>query len=243
MGKYPGIFSYLYRRLAPKQNRSLVVCGRTDIVIEGFFRSANTFAVIAFAMAQERPVEIAHHLHMASQVTDGVKRGLPVCVLIRDPIEATRSSVVRHPQLHWRYVLKEYIRFYAVTLDVADNCLIVPFGAVTSDFGLVTKLINEKFDTHFGVFAHTESNVSAVFAEIEKINARRGEVSEMQVARPSKHRSDIAVDIDVNDPIARKAVSIFLQMSERIDPRLLGASGQLQHDAGDVGGGIKQATG
>ena len=43
-----------------------------DIVIEGFPRSANSVAVHAFRVAQDRPVRIAHHLHAPAQVIAAV---------------------------------------------------------------------------------------------------------------------------------------------------------------------------
>src|SRR5438552_16073334 len=38
-----------------------------DLATEGFPRSANSFAVHAFRVAQDRPVRIAHHLHAPPQ--------------------------------------------------------------------------------------------------------------------------------------------------------------------------------
>lgn len=58
---YPWLY-FPIQRLRP-QRRDLVVARDTEIVIEGYPRSANTFAVAAFLLAQGRPVKIAHHLH------------------------------------------------------------------------------------------------------------------------------------------------------------------------------------
>ena len=47
-------------RLRARCTVGALVC--KALVIEGFPRSANTFAVVAFRQAQERYVPIAHHL-------------------------------------------------------------------------------------------------------------------------------------------------------------------------------------
>jgi hypothetical protein len=50
-------------RLFPR-NKNQVVDKETHLVIEGFPRSANTFAVAAFKYSQKGSIKIAHHLHV-----------------------------------------------------------------------------------------------------------------------------------------------------------------------------------
>ena len=57
----------------------------TQLVIEGYPRSANTYAVVAFAAVQPERPRIAHHLHVAAQVLAAVDRDIPTMVLIRRP--------------------------------------------------------------------------------------------------------------------------------------------------------------
>src|SRR5215210_2906944 len=66
VGRHPFLF-YNFYRLKPSY-RDLLVARRTQIVIEGFPRSGNTFAVVAFEQAQRESVRVAHHLHMPAQV-------------------------------------------------------------------------------------------------------------------------------------------------------------------------------
>ncbi|RMG27959.1 MAG: hypothetical protein D6732_19595, partial [Methanobacteriota archaeon] len=69
LAPYPFLFVTAYRLFAPAHLRMEKLIGaRTEIVIEGYPRSANTFAVVAFRLAQNRPVKIAHHLHMEAQI-------------------------------------------------------------------------------------------------------------------------------------------------------------------------------
>jgi hypothetical protein len=78
--------------LARALRRGEVVDARTDIVIEGFPASANTFAVAAFRLAQEpRYMRIAHHTHVPAQVIEATRLGVPAILLIREPMQAVLS--------------------------------------------------------------------------------------------------------------------------------------------------------
>ena len=69
-----------------------VIGSRTELVIDGFTRSATTFAVYAFQLAQDRPIRLAHHLHAPAQLIEAARRGIPTMALIREPQGAILSS-------------------------------------------------------------------------------------------------------------------------------------------------------
>jgi len=110
---YPVLY-LLLRRLRPRTRR-LAVERDTELVIEGFLRSANTFAVAAFGFAQQRDVEIAHHMHAPAQVIPAVRMGIPTLVLIRHPKDAVLSLVIREPHISVEQASKDYIRFGCIT--------------------------------------------------------------------------------------------------------------------------------
>ena len=103
---------YLPLRRVRSKTRHIIVSKDTEIVIEGFPRSVNTFAVVAFTFAQGRPVKIARHLHAPAQVIAAVRREIPCIVLIRKPRDAVLSLLVRAPHISADQALKDYIRFY-----------------------------------------------------------------------------------------------------------------------------------
>jgi hypothetical protein len=139
----------------------------TDVVIEGFPRSGNTFAVGAFRMAQIVKPLIAHHHHVPAQVIAGAKKGIPVLLLIREPDEAVLSYVVRYPHLALSQALRHYIRFYSRCLPYRSDVVTASFDEVTSDMGAVTRRLNERFRTAFAEFEHTEANVARCFDEMQ----------------------------------------------------------------------------
>lgn len=177
-------------RLRPK-TRQITLSKGTEIVIEGYPRSANTFAVAAFTFAQGRPVKIARHLHAASQVIAGVKMGIPTLVLIRQPEQAVLSLLVRAPHITAKQALRDYIRFYKSILPYCEGYVVADFEEVTGNFGRVIQRINDRFGTNFRVFEHTEENLKKVFQiveEMDKQDTGLPEVKEETVARPSAER-------------------------------------------------------
>lgn len=79
-GRYPYLF-YALHRLARKNSAQAVGPG-TQLVVEGFPRSANTFAVLAFQHAQREKVRIAYNLHVPAQVIRASRWHILALVLI-----------------------------------------------------------------------------------------------------------------------------------------------------------------
>jgi len=121
-------------------------------VIDGYTRSASTFAVYAFQVAQPRPVRLAHHLHAPAQLMQAAKRGLPTIMVIREPRGAVLSQVVREPGVDLLDALWAYSRFHESLERCRDAFVVAPFEEVTSDFGAVVTRLNAKFGTAYGVF-------------------------------------------------------------------------------------------
>jgi hypothetical protein len=196
MGQYPRVFLPFARRRfgLDYDGMPLVIRTGTEAVIEGYPRSGNTFAVAAFRLAQERPVQLAHHVHAPAQVLEGLRLGLPVAVLIRRPEDAVLSSVIR-ARIDIERALNMYIRFYARILPCRQQIVIAPFPTVVSDFGSVIRSMNDRFGTSFREFVHTEENVRRVFESIEargrRDAARQGRDHESGVARPSEARESL----------------------------------------------------
>ncbi|MGN6378219.1 MAG: hypothetical protein ACTHNU_04650 [Gaiellales bacterium] len=207
--------SYLW---ASRLSRGRAVVGAdTELVIEGFPRSANTFAAVAFQLAQPTPVRLAHHVHAASQVIAAVRAGVPAIVLVRDPRDAVPSQLIRAPHLPLDLVLDGYARFYEPLLPLRDRLVVAPFDDVLRDFGGVVDEVNRRFGTAFARSANDPDDVARVNALIDEQSLRgpwertindfvsgritlqelerrrpaagvQPEVSEARVSRPSEHR-------------------------------------------------------
>jgi hypothetical protein len=164
----------------------------TEIVIEGYPRSGNTYAVVAFRQAQGREIEIANHLHAAAQIKHAARLEVPAIVLIREPSEAILSLVVRDPQASMRWALRSYIRFYSSVLPYLDKAVVAPFAAVTSDLASVIRVVNRRYGTAFKEFAPTEDALKSVRQTVEWMgqldSMRTGWDYDQSVALPSERR-------------------------------------------------------
>jgi hypothetical protein len=150
-----------------------IVTRDTELVIEGFGRAGSTFAQFAFQSAQTQPIKIAHHTHAAAQVITAVEWGIPTLVIVRDPLNAALSHMVRH-QVSAEAGLRAWIRFHRRILPHRQGLVLTSFEAMTRDFGAVISRLNQKFGTKFGEWAHTKENEAQVFEQIRMRNLRLG---------------------------------------------------------------------
>jgi hypothetical protein len=163
----------------------------TEIVIEGFPRTANTFAHIAFKVAQAQPVKIAHHTHAAAQILAGVRRNIPTIVLIREPEAAVISYIIGNfdPGISMRQVLYDYLAFYQPILKYRNKFVLAPFHEITHNYGAIIRKVNEQYGSNFDEFIHTDENVSKCFELIDDGYTQAfGELKEEVVSRPSHTR-------------------------------------------------------
>jgi hypothetical protein len=216
----------LYARVRQDVRNNLIKPD-TQLVIEGFPRSANTYASTAFWIANGKEIGCVHHLHTPVNVEVAVRRGLPVLVLLRDPLDAAVSQLQRSPRFSARGVLSEYIRFHRRVLRVADRVVVASFDTVTASYGAVISELNRRFGTEFLPYEPTAENEAKLRWEIDwtdRIHNPGEAISESSVSRPSSereaskprlrddilanHRRRLERARAVHDELARRAVVI-----------------------------------
>lgn len=168
--KLPAIYLPLARRKYPPgvRHRPEALWDDTDIVIEGYPRSGNTFAFTAFDLAQgEKPVRVSHHLHTSSVVIAAIRKDIPCLILVRNPEDAIISHIIYSQNLTIRQCLRSYLDFYQPLLKYKNHFITAKFEDVISDFGKVTYQVNQKFGTNFSEFNHSQENVDQCFYILE----------------------------------------------------------------------------
>jgi hypothetical protein len=155
VSEHPALYLPFARRKYPGPSPE-VISRQTELVIDGYTRSATTFAVYAFQLSQHRPVRLAHHLHAPAQLIEAARSGVPALVLIREPKGAILSQLIREPDVAMRDALVAYARFYSCLLPYRDRFVVGDFEEVTHDFGSVVRRVNTRFGTSFVEFAHTD---------------------------------------------------------------------------------------
>lgn len=171
LGEYPLLFFPINKYT---KGRNFALDKNTELVIEGFQRSANTFCVEAIRSAQPSTINIASHLHVPAHVILATRKNLPILVLIRNPVDAAlshyalmlegamKASRPSRYRVLW-LLFKHYIFFYTKIMPYRDKYVIGLFEDVTTNFGSVIEKINQRFGTEFSKFDHTPENVKKVF--------------------------------------------------------------------------------
>ena len=164
--EYPSLYLPFARYKYPGPSPE-VISSATELVIDGYTRSASTFAVYALQLAQPVPVRLAHHLHAPAQLIAAARAGVPALAVIREPRGALLSQLIREPDVALRDALIAYTRFYQRLLPYRDRLVAADFDEVTKDFGAVTRRINDRFDTTFAEFEPSERNTQRCFELIK----------------------------------------------------------------------------
>lgn len=215
LGRYASPFRFYYGR-HPRYAK-LLVRPDSEIVIEGYPRCANSFSVLAFERAQGRRLRIGHHLHAPAQIELGVRYGLPVLALIREPLSAAASLITRHPEITPEQALRQYVNFYECVQRYADRVVLADFRKITSDYARVIDAVNHRFGTQFKPYINSPSEDETVFAEIDALNAETEGGAEHQLARPSEAKSALLGEARArieHEPLAARARAVF----ERLTP-------------------------
>lgn len=187
----PGLFFPVMRMRS--KFRCLIVNKDTEIVIEGYPRSANTFAVAAFNYSQGRKVCIARHTHAPAQVMQGARCSIPVVLLLRKPEDAVVSLVIRDQSMTLTKALKMYIWYHEAILEFVDKCVIADFDVVVNNYSLIIDEVNKKYNTSYKLFDHDKSSQENIFKLVEDMEKADsgGVLRESHVARPSDSRKEI----------------------------------------------------
>lgn len=194
--RYPWTFELLVR-LRSRRYGPLVVSRRTSVVIEGFPRSANTFAVAAFWVAQgNQEIHVGRHTHAPAQVMRAANAGIPTVVLVRHPRDAVVSYVIREG-ITVREALRQYVLYYHSIWGLREHFAVAKFSDVTDDFGRIIGHLNRDFGTSFAEFDSDGDSLGRALALVEALERSDsgGVVRDSHVARPSRLRNGQAEEL------------------------------------------------
>lgn len=184
----------LYEALAAKHEVHHICRPDTKLVVEGYPRSSNSFAVdmiVESAPGILRPHELGHHTHEVANLQIADAYGIPKLVLIREPEDAILSFHIYSGAPIARCA-KRYADFYEGALQLPDGSAGAHFREVTSDFGAIVKKLNEIGG--FGISedqdfeAIRERALAAVRGRVENVAE---EEATRRVAAPNEKREKI----------------------------------------------------
>lgn len=172
-----------------RQARRRVVTRATDVCIEGYPRSANSYSVFSFRRWNPG-ARIAHHLHAPLQVARAVRFGVPCAVLIRPPLDAVASVLVMdRERISDSAAYRSYLHFYSRALPLRDRVAVAPFAEVVEDPSTVVKRLNSAFGTSFAWEQPSPDGTAGFLAQDERLSRKQGlPATSSRAPSPDKER-------------------------------------------------------
>jgi hypothetical protein len=152
-------------RLTPT-GTSKQITENTDLVVEGFPRSGNTFMVTALENAAHHRIRIASHVHHVAQVKLACQRALPTALVVREPLDTLASYLTYGQHGRPARCIEEYISYHRELLPYLDQLVVCHFDENVSDLSAVIERINERFDLALPPFDGSPENRKRVIDEI-----------------------------------------------------------------------------
>lgn len=186
----------------------------TDVVIEGFPRSANTFLVHALELAVNDNMRIAHHLHDPCQIKCAVRNRVPCFVIVRDPLDAAVSWKLKEPFLDTGLMLQIYGAFYRYVIRFEQSVVFLRYSDVILHTAAVIFEIVQRCapNKYADLTAITEERV---FHSIDERKHARKEIPgknfELSVARPSETKEQLKQTL--RDDVAKNHSRLLSEIS------------------------------
>ncbi len=181
--------------------KRFLVHSDSRICIEGYPRSANTYAVAAFQVSQnDYTSHIGRHSHLSGQVLRAHKLGVPTVVLIRNPLDAIASLKIFSPYLTLDQCVRFYTKFYLEVENVLEDIVVVEFSSVTENFNDLIEKLNRKYGMSLRSVSHDEEFDEIVFKQVGAMDmeySNSSSINPERVARPNeiraKHNAEIKI--------------------------------------------------
>jgi hypothetical protein len=181
----------LYWPLGLLRARGNVLFEDYDFCVDGFPRSANTYALRMFQLMYEPNLRIWSHHHIPPFLIRAVQIGKPVFFLCRSPIDGAISYAILLGSTV-EDQLRYYIQFHQVLLPYMDGLFVAPFDQVTSDFQRVVEAFAARWSLSLTPRLGEEIARSRAFAKIDEDQTNSlGGINERIVHRPSRFRETL----------------------------------------------------
>ncbi len=140
----------------------------TDLTIDGFQRSANTFAYVGFSILNNH-TRVAHHAHTSSQIIYSVNNDIPVLLLIRNPIDSIVSFYIfLNGEVPFKVIINSWKHFYLPLIKFKDKIFVSDFNDTINDFEDTIKKINSFYNLNFKTNYYEKDLEKEIFKKIEQ---------------------------------------------------------------------------
>ncbi|NDV63051.1 hypothetical protein G0Q06_11355 [Puniceicoccales bacterium CK1056] len=158
----------------------------SELVIEGYPRCANSFAVKAFRQVNDpsNKLHIGTHTHSPANIIMAIKWKVPTVVLIREPEEAILSKPAKVLEfeeikgldpskgiadkglkLLTLYWTRRFSQFYQRLEPWAGQFVAANFETTTRDFPTIINQLNDRYGKNYKPFYSTDENNQEIFKD------------------------------------------------------------------------------
>jgi hypothetical protein len=187
--RYPAV----YRGFGILRGRGDCLKQECDVWMGGYPRSANTFAVAAFKLANPA-ARLGSHFHIPPFIISCLQLQKPGVFVIRAPEDAAISwTIYWKGQTTLEHCLDYYLDFHRVMRPYISELFVAPFDIIVNDFPSVIDGLNRRFGTGYSALPHDGTTVAVCFSRIEGATPYEpdGSLDESIVNRPSRHRAKL----------------------------------------------------
>lgn len=193
---FPSIYTRIYRYRARHNvyDFDCLVTESSDIVIDGYPRSGNTF-LYSYIKLYSNARNIAHHLHNFTQIIMGIKLQKHCVIVVRNPLDAIASYLIYSStdgtienQMDIDEFVFKYVIFHKVLLRYIKNKYIhiVPFDIIKKDdYNSINNLL-ESFGLDIDFAMRSDDEVKKdVFIDVDIINKKLHSGNKLRQHRPN----------------------------------------------------------
>ncbi|MBV5245383.1 hypothetical protein KUF57_17720 [Mycolicibacterium sp. PAM1] len=219
-------FSYLVKRyakdseylagpyaLAMRRSELFPFVG-TDLLVEGYPRSANTFVLHALKWSNPE-LKYASHMHTCGPIKYAARKQIPMLVLIREPRSAVVSLAIRE-NFRLDYCLEWYIRFYRCVAEQRNSLVLTDFSTATSDLKVVYDDLRGTFGLSLRRPPTEPSEISEVQQMVVYSNHRSsgGNVNPLRVGVPTQEKRDAVPKVEQEIDGSRRLSTLLEHCSD-----------------------------
>lgn len=170
ISRHPSLFFTAANLLGNKQ----LLNETTDIVSEGYPRSANTYFEAALLVSQDNGIHVSSHSHASAQVLMGVRKKIPTIVLFRKPKEAVASLLeLTSGDLPVVEYIKDYYTFYEDLEGCLNDVMLVEFPEAVGDFAKIVERVNARFGLNYKAPEDMEAFKADVRRRMDELGLKR----------------------------------------------------------------------
>lgn len=217
----PLIYEPMARRREESFRLRRVVRPGDTFVIDGFPRSANTFATHAFLLAQRTPILLGNHTHAASQFHLARSYRVPALLVIREPLGAVASAMVYDGGNDPRPHLVRYIIFHRSVRRSRHHFEVGRFDEVTRNFAGVIARVNARYGSHFlSDYGSDDDVFNSISLQQERVFEATGVRDNSRSTMPSSVKAEAnaaarkAIESKKSRDLLSVAMGIYAEIAE-----------------------------